>query len=461
MNTEKIFGTDGIRRKVSDFPIEFLVHLGQTIAVWLHQDSEDVTVLIGRDTRRSGELIETALTTGLLSQGVNVSSLGVIPTPGVAYLTKKTEAKLGIVLSGSHNTATDNGIKFFYEDGFKISEAIEEKIEQVLGQNRDFPLVEYDKLGRLETGREYFNDYVNHLMASWKGKQDLSNYKMVVDCANGATYQIGPKILKQLGAEVIALYDKPDGLNINPAYDAQSYDSHKPSTARELVIREKANLGISFDGDGDRVFLVDEQGNFVDGDHILAILAHNMQERNSLAGNTVVTTIMRNLGLDMAFQKMGINLEITPVGDKYVADKMVQNNYVLGGEQAGHILVFEDGQTTGDGIYIALRIAALLVNSGQPLSQLASLVHKSPQKIDHVRNVPQVPIAEISGLVEQIEKSEALLARSGPHFVNVRYSGTEKGLVRVTVKGIIQEVVEQEASNIATVIEVWKQSLAE
>jgi phosphoglucosamine mutase len=256
------------------------------------------------------------------------------------------------------------------------------------------------------------------------------------------------------------LNDKPNGININPDYDTESYDSHKPTKVRELVIRERANLGIGFDGDGDRVLLVDEQGNYLDGDHMLVILAHDMQKRRFLAQDTVVTTIMRNLGLDVAFQKMGIKLEVTPVGDKYVADKMVQNGYVLGGEQAGHILIFEDGNTTGDGIYIALRIAALLVDSGQPLSNLASLVHKYPQKIEHVRNVPsKKSIDEIPGLVEQIEKSEALLARSGPHFINVRYSGTEKGLVRITVKGIIQEEIEQEAYNIAGVIERWKRSV--
>jgi phosphoglucosamine mutase len=364
------------------------------------------------------------------------------------------------MLSGSHNTATDNGIKFFKEDGFKISKAAEEEIEGILQGKSSYPVVENNMLGQLKLGKEYFDNYINHLMTSWKGKQDLSNYRIVVDCVNGATYQIGPKVLRHLGAEVIVLNDKPNGININPDYDTESYDSHKPAKVRELVLSEKANLGIGFDGDGDRVLLVDEQGNYLDGDHMLAILAHDMQKRRSLAKDTVVTTIMRNLGLDVAFQKMGIKLEATPVGDKYVADKMVQNEYVLGGEQAGHILIFEDGNTTGDGIYIALRIAALLVDSGQPLSNLASLVHKYPQKIEHVRNVPsKKSIDEIPGLVEQIEKSEALLARSGPHFINVRYSGTEKGLVRITVKGIIQEEVEQEAYNIAGVIERWKRSV--
>jgi phosphoglucosamine mutase len=459
MHNEKIFGTDGIRRKVSDFSVEFLIHLGQTIGHWLHQNGQDVTVLIGRDTRRSGEMIEAALTTGLLSQGVNVSSLGVIPTSGVAYLTKETEAKLGIVLSGSHNTAADNGIKFFNEQGFKIPEATEQEIEEILRQQGAYPVVEYDQLGKLAPGQAYFNQYVERLMTSWKGKQDLSNYKIVLDCAHGATYHIGPEVLQRLGAEIIILNNQPNGLNINPDYDTASYDSHKSGSVRDLVIRTKANWGVSFDGDGDRLLLVDEQGHHLDGDHILAMLAADMKERNALINNTVVTTIMRNLGLDMAFEKMDVDLEVTPVGDKYVTDCMVQNQYVLGGEQAGHIIIFEDGQTTGDGIYVALRVAALLVNSGQPLSELASLVHKYPQKIAHVRNAPSTDsLDEISGLVEQIKKSEAILARSGPQFINVRYSGTEKGLVRVTVKGIVQEEVEEEAANIANVIENWKKS---
>jgi phosphoglucosamine mutase len=458
MYNEKIFGTDGIRRKVSDFSVEFLIHLGQTIGQWLHQQGDQaVTVLIGRDTRRSGEMIEAALTTGLLSQGVNVSSLGIIPTSGVAYLTKETEAKLGIVLSGSHNSAADNGIKFFNEQGFKITEATEKGIEEILRQKSEYPVAAYDRLGQLEPGQAYFDNYVNRLITSWKGKQDLSNYKIVVDCTNGATCYIGPEVLQHLGAEVIVLNNQPDGLNINPTYDAASYDSHKPAKVRDLVVQTKANLGVGFDGDGDRVLLVDEQGNHLDGDHILAMLAADLKERCALTNNTVVTTIMRNLGLDMAFEKMGLDLEVTPVGDKYVTDCMVQNNYVLGGEQAGHIIIFEDGQTTGDGIYVALRIAALLVNSGQSLSELASLVHKYPQKIAHVRNVPLTDsLDEISGLVEQIEKSEVVLAQSGPQFINVRYSGTETGLVRVTVKGIVPEEVEQEAAKIAEVIENWK-----
>ncbi len=462
MYNEKIFGTDGIRRKVSDFSIEFLIHLGQAVGNWLYRNDQKVTVFIGRDTRRSGEMIEAALTTGLLSQGVNVTSLGVIPTSGVAYLTKKTEAKLGIMLSGSHNTAVDNGIKFFKEDGFKMSEAAEEEIEGILRAKSDYPVVEYNMLGKLESGIEYFDDYVNYLLASWKGNRDLSNYKIVVDCVNGATYQMGPKIFSRLGAEVIVLNDQPNGMNINPDYDSEIYESHKPMKARTLVAQEKANLGIGFDGDGDRVLLVDEQGNYLDGDHMLAIRAQDMKKRNSLAGNTVVTTIMRNLGLDMTFQNMGIDLEVTSVGDKYVAARMLQNKYILGGEQAGHILIFEDGQTTGDGIYVALRIAALLADSGQPLSDFTSLVSQYPQKIEHVRNVPaSESIDEIPGLVEQIKESETLLARSGPHFINVRYSGTEKGLVRITVKGIIQAEIEQQASNIARVIENWKQSIVD
>jgi phosphoglucosamine mutase len=460
MYNEKIFGTDGIRRKVSDFSVEFLIHLGQTIGHWLQQqEAQDITVLIGRDTRRSGEMIESALSTGLLSQGVNVSSLGIIPTSGVAYLTKETEAKLGIVLSGSHNSAADNGIKFFNEDGFKIPEATEQEIEEILRQQHHYPVVAYNRLGKFKSGQEYFDRYVQRLITSWKGHQDLSGYKIVIDCTHGATYQIGPAVLQHLGAEVIVLNNQPDGLNINPDYDTASYDSHKSGSIQDLVIKTKANFGVNFDGDGDRLLLVDEQGNYLDGDHILTMLAHEMKARNYLTNNTVVTTIMRNLGLDMAFEKMGISLEVTPVGDKYVTDRMLQNQCVLGGEQAGHIIIFEDGQTTGDGIYVALRIAALLVNSGQPLSELASLVHKYPQKIEHVRNVPPTQsINDITGLIEQIQTSEARLARSGPQFVNVRYSGTEQGLVRVTVKGIVQSEVEQEATNIARVIENWKNS---
>jgi len=457
MTSEKIFGTDGIRRKVSDFSVEFLLHLGQTIGYWLQRSQPQATVLIGRDTRRSGELIEAALTTGLLSQGVNVSSLGVIPTPGVAYLTKETDAILGIMLSGSHNSAADNGIKFFNEKGFKITEVVEQEIEAILHQESKYPLVSYDHLGKLEPGQKYLAQLKDHLLNSWRGSRDLLGYKIVMDCTHGATYQLGPEIFRQLGAELVILNNQPNGLNINPDYDTANYDSSKPASVRDLVVQEKADFGIGFDGDGDRLILVDEQGNYLDGDHILVMLAQDMQARQALFNDTVVTTIMRNLGLDMAFERLGVGLEVTPVGDKYVTDSMVQNNYVLGGEQAGHIIIFEDGQTTGDGIYVGLRVAALLVNSGESISALASLMHQYPQKIAHVRDVPATQsLDEITGLVEQIKKSETRLAKSGPQFINVRYSGTEKGLVRVTVKGIVPEEVEQEAANISAIIEKWK-----
>jgi phosphoglucosamine mutase len=458
MPHEAIFGTDGIRRKVSDFSLEFLIHLGQTIGHWLQQTHPEATVLIGRDTRRSGELIEAALTAALLGQGINVSSLGVIPTPGVAYLTKETEASLGIMLSGSHNSAADNGIKFFNKDGFKLPESVEHTLEAALRQDGQYPLVAFDRLGKLEPGRAYFDRYVHHLVTSWKGQCNLSGCKVVMDCTHGATAFIGPEVFAQLGAELIVLNNQPNGLNINPDYDTSNYDSHKPSSVRELVTRLKANFGVGFDGDGDRLLLVDEQGNYLDGDHILAMLAQDMQARHCLAQDVVVTTIMRNLGLDMAFQDMGIKLAVTPVGDKYVTDCMLQNNYVLGGEQAGHIVIFEDGQTTGDGIYVALRIAALLVNMGQPLSALAQMVQQTPQKILNLRDMPLAKIEDIPGLLAQIQASEARLAASGPQFINVRYSGTEKGLVRVTVKGIAQAEVEEEAAKIAGVIEQWKKS---
>jgi phosphoglucosamine mutase len=460
MFNEKIFGTDGIRRKVSDFSVEFLIYLGQTIGYWLRRSQPQATVLIGRDTRRSGELIEAALTTALLSQGVNVSSLGVIPTPGVAYLTKETGATLGIMLSGSHNSAADNGIKFFNEQGFKITEAMEQEIESILRRERQYPLVAFDHLGELQPGREYVEQFAGHLRNSWRGAKDLSGYKIIMDCTHGATYQLGPEIFRQLGAEIIVLNNRPDGLNINPDYDTANYNSSKPASVPDLVVQKKANFGLGFDGDGDRLILVDEQGNYLDGDHILLMLAQDMQARRALRHNMVVTTIMRNLGLDMAFEKLGINLEVTPVGDKYVTDSMVQNNYVLGGEQAGHIIVFEDGKTTGDGIYVGLRVAALLVNSGKPLSELANLMYQYPQKIAHVRDVPPTAsLNDITGLIEQIKKSETRLAESGPQFINVRYSGTEKGLVRVTVKGIVPEEVEQEAANISAVVEAWKTSV--
>jgi phosphoglucosamine mutase len=309
----------------------------------------------------------------------------------------------------------------------------------------------------LESGQKYVDQFAAHLRKSWRGEKDLSGYKIIMDCTHGATYHLGPEIFRQLDAELVVLNNKPDGLNINPDYDTANYDSSKPATVRDLVVQENADFGIGFDGDGDRLILVDEQGNYLDGDHILVMLAQDMQARRALHHNTVVTTIMRNLGLDMAFEKLGIGLEVTSVGDKYVTDSMVQHGYVLGGEQAGHIIIFEDGQTTGDGIYVGLRVAALLANSGQPISRLADLMHQYPQKIAHVRDVPLTDsLDEITGLVEQIKKSEARLAEPGPQFINVRYSGTEKGLVRVTVKGIVAEEVEEEAANISAVIETWK-----
>lgn len=447
---EALFGTDGIRgtteftnehrsRKLTP---ELVLRIGQAAGWALTPPMSPSPVhggegagvgmrvaIIGRDTRISGMMLESALTAGLLSQGLDVLHAGVIPTPAVAYLTRHLRASLGVVISASHNPVEDNGIKFFGPDGYKLSDALEERIQSlVLDPSHVFTPRNTRELGRSRPAPELAEAYVDYLVRSWRGKRDLSGMRVVLECANGATSFVAPEVFRRLGAQVEVLNGNPDGLNIN-----ESYEYIEPRTLAARVLATGAHLGIAFDGDGDRVVLVDERGGIVDGDTILAILARHFHAQGLLPVPAVVATPMSNFGLHEFLKPMGIEVVEAKVGDKFVLERMRELGAVLGGEQSGHILILDRGQTTGDGIYTALVIAALAVDEADgSLSRLAAGIPRYPQAMVSL-DAPRLPFApteipEVRALVDDLrtragEGAEVLL----------RYSGTEDKL-RLSVR---------------------------
>ncbi len=451
----QLFGTDGIRGVANQWPLTpaFVARIGQAIGSFLMSNGNAPypTVVIGRDTRLSGEMLEHALAAGLMSRGVNTVHLGVITTPGIAYLTTKLDAQLGIVLSASHNPYADNGIKVFGSDGFKLADETELKIEKIALNGHD-PASGNSMLAEksttlMGTRRDVLGkaqDYVAHLVKLVEQPRFLAGKRVVLECVNGAAYALAPQVFELLGAEVIAMNNAPDGVNIN-----ESYEYITPHTLSAAVRRAGACFGVSFDGDGDRAMLVDERGGFVDGDHMLAILARDMQRRGVLNHDTVVTTVMANVGLEIALREMGINMERTQVGDRYIVKRMQEGGFILGGEQSGHIIIFGEGHTTGDGIYTAIKVAEAVQRLGAPLSELAKCVQKFPQTILNVSVSHKPPLAQFSRIIERVAQTEELLGAAGR--VVLRYSGTQQ-LARVMIEGQEQDVIEREAESIAAVI---------
>jgi phosphoglucosamine mutase len=440
----RLFGTDGIRSQANRWPLsaDFVLKLGQAVAnVIGHQDARP-TVVIGRDPRRSGYMLESALTAGLTSQGVDVMLAGVIPTPGVAYLTRTRQAQLGIVISASHNPFEDNGIKIFGTGGFKIPDEVEIEIERLLlDSEAKFEGAGARQLGRSWDVGDWRQDYVEHLVKAWGERRALQGKRVVLDCANGATSEIAPQVFRRLGADVVALENAPDGFNIN-----QNYEYIWPQSLRAAVLREKAFAGIAFDGDGDRVMLVDEKGGFINGDGMMAILARDMQTKGWLTNNAVVSTPMSNWGLKASLEAVGVRLEETSVGDRFVLQRMVEENYALGGEQSGHILILRDGQTTGDGIYTALAVLkAVEGQTDQSLSALATCMREFPECLVNI-DVPHKPplhtIPEVQAALEYLHTS------LGENIdVTLRYSGTENKL-RLKIRAGAehdQQLLEQQA----------------
>ena len=443
----RLFGTDGVRGVANQEPMtpETVVKLGRAAAHVFKAPGERRSIVIGKDTRLTGYMLETALTSGITSMGVDVLLVGPLPTPGIAFITRSLRADAGVVISASHNSFEDNGIKFFSGDGLKLPDALEAQIEELIltgGIDRIRP-------GAHEIGKAHRIDdaagrYIEFAKASFPKGFTLRGLKIVVDCANGAAYRVSPTVLRELGADVVPLNVAPDGLNINA-----SCGSLFPEGLQRAVVAEGAQIGFAHDGDGDRVLTVDERGGLVDGDQMLALCALDMLAQGRLGCRTVVATVMSNYGLDVALREAGIRLARTAVGDRYVLEEMLRFGYPLGGEQSGH-LIFAEHNTTGDGLVTALQVLATLQRTGKPMSELAACMRRYPQVLLNVRVQRREELGGLPAVQACIRQAEQALAGTGR--VLVRFSGTEP-VVRVMVEGPDEAVTGRWASAIADAIQ--------
>ncbi len=440
-----LFGTDGIRGLANrDLTAELALDVAVAAAHILVETNTDKshrpTAIVGQDSRASGEFLEAAVVAGLTSAGVDVYRVGVLPTPAVAHLVAESGADLGVMISASHNPMPDNGIKLFSRGGGKLDDAIESAIEARIGEPWERPTGR--GVGRAindETARER---YITHLLSSVS--TPLKGLKIVIDCANGASSTVAPETYRRAGAEVISIFDAPDGWNINE--DCGSTHLHQLRTA---VLREGADFGIAHDGDADRALAVDAQGNEVDGDVIMTILARGFKASGSLKENTIVATVMSNLGFFHAMKNADINVETTAVGDRYVLEKMLEKGYSLGGEQSGH-LIMREFATTGDGILTALALAQEVVKSGQTLQELASAMVRFPQVLVNVKNVAKERLSDSAAIKTAVLAAEAKLGEHGR--VLLRASGTEP-LVRVMVEAQSDNLASEIANDLAKVVQ--------
>ena len=437
----RYFGTDGIRGRVGQSPItaEFMLKLGWAAGKALTAEGCN-KVLIGKDTRISGYMFESALEAGLSAAGLNIALLGPMPTPGIAYLTRTLRACAGIVISASHNPYYDNGIKFFSQQGTKLADALEEKIESLLAQ--PLATVEGDQLGKAERIVDAAGRYIEFCKSTVPSNLMLSGLKLVVDCANGATYHVAPAVFEELGAEVVALNTRPNGLNIN-----LDCGSTKPQTLQRAVREHNVDLGIAFDGDGDRVIMVDRLGEVVDGDELLYVIA---QDRLNQGDKTpaVVGTLMSNLGLEMALKNLGLTLHRVKVGDRYVLERLLTDKLTLGGESSGHIICL-DRTTTGDGIVSALQVLAACIQSDKPLHELKAGMSKYPQYMINVPIQQQLDLPNCKPVQHAMRAAEAELGERGR--VLLRPSGTEP-VIRVMVEGVDDKQVTALANDLAGVV---------
>ncbi|WP_019555919.1 phosphoglucosamine mutase [Thiomicrorhabdus arctica] len=435
---KKYFGTDGIRNRVGQGMIcpDQVLKLGWATGKVMRERGEK-TVMIGKDTRISGYMFESALEAGFIAAGIDVLLLGPMPTPAVAYLTQTFRADAGIVISASHNPHYDNGIKFFSATGKKISDQIELAVEAAF--ELDMEVVPSEELGKARRIEDAAGRYIEFCKSTFHGKHKLDNYKIVVDCSHGATYHIGPHVFAELGAEVITIGAEPNGVNINQECGATHLD-----LLQKTVIAEGADFGIAFDGDGDRVMMVDEQGGIVDGDIILYILATVL--RNDVTG--VVGTVMSNLGVEIALKDAGVDLQRTNVGDRYVMERLVENQWLYGAEPSGHVLCL-DKTTTGDGIIAALQVLTAMVQSGKSLLELSSVVDMYPQILKNIRVESAIGLDENVPLKEKIAELEGLMGNEGR--ILIRASGTEP-LIRVMVEGKEADLVKTVAELLANLV---------
>lgn len=439
----KLFGTDGIRGVANAYPMtpEVVLDVGKAVAYVFKEKcgKEKPKFVIGKDTRLSGYMLENALISGIVSVGADVLLVGPMPTPAIAHLTKSLNADAGIVLSASHNPAEDNGIKIFSEDGYKLPDNVEDEIEKhVLSGTVKTEHIKGGLIGKVHRIDDARGRYIEFAKAS-VNSMSLKGLKIVLDCANGAAYNTAPHILSELGAEVVVLNDKPDGLNINLDCGALH-----PEKMMEIVKKEKADIGIALDGDADRVIVCDEKGRNVDGDHIIAICAINMKENGTLKKNHVVVTIMANKGFDIAMEKKGIKAVKTKIGDRYVVDEMRKKGYVLGGEQSGHI-IFSNYTTTGDGIVSALQLLKVIKERREKLSKLAACMTPLPQVLVNVEVKEKKDISRLK-VNKNIKSAELKLGGKGR--VLVRYSGTQN-LCRIMIEGENKREIQKMANDIA------------
>lgn len=442
----KLFGTDGVRGVANQEPMtsEMALRIGRAAAHVFRDSSRRHRIVIGKDTRLSGYMIESALTSGLCSMGVDVLLVGPVPTPGIAFLTRSLRADAGVVISASHNPYEDNGIKFFGRDGFKLPDDVEKRMEDLIFTGAIDSVrptaSEIGKAFRIDDAIGRYNEFVK---SSVPRGMDLAGLRVVVDSANGAAYKIGPRILTELGADVISLYDQPSGMNIN-----QGCGSLHPEVISRAVVANSARIGIAFDGDADRVILCDEKGVIVDGDAVMAICALQMMKEGRLKRSTLVATVMSNLGLELAMQKAGGKLVRTAVGDRSVMEKMIEGGYNLGGEQSGHI-IFLDNNTTGDGLISALQVLAIMKQAGKPLSELAACMKTYPQTLVNVKVKERRDLASIPEIAKRMAEIEKKLAGTGR--LLVRYSGTEPK-VRVMLEGEDGKEINALAEDLAAII---------
>ena len=442
----RMFGTDGVRGVANtELTAQTAYNLGRAGAYVLTEGAHKPKILVAKDTRISGDMLEAALIAGILSVGAEAVVLGVVPTPAVAYLTRKYGADAGVMISASHNPVEYNGIKFFNDRGYKLSDALEDEIQRVIESGFEgVPSPTGVNIGREIIETAALDDYIN--FAKETISCDLKGLKVALDCANGASYKSSVKAFKELGADVVVINDNPDGTNIN-----ENCGSTHPEGLMEYVVKNGCDIGFAFDGDADRCLAVDEKGNLINGDFILMLCAKYLKETGKLNDDTLVVTVMSNLGLDIAAKREGINIVKTSVGDRYVLEEMIKDNYVLGGEQSGHV-IFLNHNTTGDGLVTALQIASIVKEKNTKLSELCTIMKELPQVLANA-TIPNekknlyLTDDEIQSEIKKIEE-----ALNGVGRVLIRPSGTEP-LVRVMLEGENQEEIDSMANGLAELIE--------
>ncbi len=441
----RMFGTDGVRGIANtELTADLAYALGRAGAFVLTEGTHKPKILVAKDTRISGDMLEAALVAGILSVGAEAVILGVVPTPAVAHLTRQYKADAGVMISASHNPVEYNGIKFFDGRGYKLSDELEDQIQSVIESNFEgVPSPVGGAVGRSYTEETALREYIDYAMSTIK--TDLKGLRVALDCANGAAYKAAVKAFRALGATVYVINDNPDGNNIN-----ENCGSTHMEELMDYVVRKKCDIGFAFDGDADRCLAVDEKGNMINGDFLLTICAKALKESGKLKDDTLVVTVMSNLGLDIAAKREGINLVKTKVGDRYVLEEMLKENYILGGEQSGHI-IFLDHNTTGDGLVTALQIAAILKESGKSFSELAGIMKELPQVLVNAKvpNEKKNIYLEDAEIIEAINAVEAKL--NGVGRVLIRPSGTEP-LVRVMLEGENQEEINEMANSLVDLI---------